>query len=86
MHTRSVGSYTLPVFCLQPLPTKLVLRKKRAKEGRSGDEVEHFPIPARVTVRRRPTVSVVELQDAGVRVSTYIYIYIFLLLINSRAT
>lgn len=49
-----------------PLPTKLVLRKKRAKEGRSGDEVEHFPIPARVTVRRRPTVSVVELQDAGV--------------------
>ncbi|EXB74581.1 hypothetical protein L484_026278 [Morus notabilis] len=49
-----------------PLPTKLVLRKKRAKEGRSGDEVEHFPVPARVTVRRRPTVSVVELKDAEV--------------------
>ncbi|XP_023921847.2 protein PAF1 homolog [Quercus suber] len=49
-----------------PLPTKLVLRKKRAKEGRSNDEVEHFPIPSKVTVRRRPTVSAVELRDSEV--------------------
>jgi len=51
---------------MQPLPTKLVLRKKRAKEGRSNDEVEHFPIPSKVTVRRRPTVSAVELRDSEV--------------------
>ncbi|XP_023547399.1 protein PAF1 homolog [Cucurbita pepo subsp. pepo] len=49
-----------------PLPTKLVLRKKRAKEGRSNDEVEHFPAPARVTVRRRPTVATLEVKDPGV--------------------
>ncbi|XP_062008486.1 protein PAF1 homolog [Rosa rugosa] len=48
-----------------PLPAKLVLRKKRAKEGRSTDEVEHFPAPSRVTVRRRSTVSAIELKDAG---------------------
>ncbi|KAL4310769.1 hypothetical protein GQ457_01G040320 [Hibiscus cannabinus] len=39
-----------------PLPTKLNLRKKRAREGRSGDEIEHFPIPSRITARRRSTV------------------------------
>ncbi|KAK9273417.1 hypothetical protein L1049_018227 [Liquidambar formosana] len=49
-----------------PLPTKLVLRKKRAKEGRSNDEAEHFPIPSEVTVRRRSTVSATELKDVGV--------------------
>ncbi|KAM1412513.1 hypothetical protein ACFXTO_025232 [Malus domestica] len=48
-----------------PLPTKLVLRKKRSKEGKTSDEVEHFPAPARVTVRRRPTVASIELKDAG---------------------
>uniref|UniRef100_A0A0D3GWI1 Uncharacterized protein n=1 Tax=Oryza barthii TaxID=65489 RepID=A0A0D3GWI1_9ORYZ len=32
-----------------PLPTKLVLQKKKAKEGRSGDEIEHFPVPSRIT-------------------------------------
>ncbi|KAM3190831.1 hypothetical protein ACQJBY_064751 [Aegilops geniculata] len=31
-----------------PLPTKLVLQKKKAKEGRSGDEIEHFPVPSRI--------------------------------------
>ncbi|GFY97086.1 hydroxyproline-rich glycoprotein family protein [Actinidia rufa] len=46
-----------------PLPTKLILRKKRAKEGKSSDEVEHFPVPARVTVRRRSTVAAVEVKD-----------------------
>ncbi|KAF1002271.1 protein PAF1 homolog [Apium graveolens] len=34
-----------------PLPTKLVLRKKRAREGKSTDEIEHFPAPSAVTVR-----------------------------------
>lgn len=41
-----------------PLPTKLILRKKRAKEGKQSDEIEHFPVPSSVTVRRRSTVSV----------------------------
>lgn len=49
-----------------PLPTKLVLRKKRAKEGRSGEEAEQFPVPAAVTVRKRATVSAIELKDVGV--------------------
>nr|DAD26472.1 TPA_asm: hypothetical protein HUJ06_027940 [Nelumbo nucifera] len=48
-----------------PLPTKLVLRKKRAKEGRSSDEIEHYPIPSRVTVRCRPEVAVIEVQESG---------------------
>ncbi|KAI8544508.1 hypothetical protein RHMOL_Rhmol08G0302600 [Rhododendron molle] len=47
-----------------PLPTKLILSKKRAKEGKSSDEVEHFPVPSRVTVRRRETVSAVELKES----------------------
>ncbi|KAJ4952653.1 hypothetical protein NE237_029485 [Protea cynaroides] len=46
-----------------PLPTKLVLRKKRATEGRSSDEVEHYPVPSTVTVRRRSTVAAIELKD-----------------------
>ncbi|XP_071733494.1 protein PAF1 homolog [Rutidosis leptorrhynchoides] len=41
-----------------PLPTKLMLRKKRAREGKTGDEVEHFPVPSSITVRQRPNVSV----------------------------
>ena len=51
---------------LQPLPTKLNLRKKRAREGRSGDEIEHFPVPSRITVRRRSTVAAIELKDPEV--------------------
>lgn len=49
-----------------PLPTKLLLRKKRAKEGRSSDEVEHFPVPSKVTVRQRPNVAAIELKDEEV--------------------
>ncbi|KAJ8553312.1 hypothetical protein K7X08_023990 [Anisodus acutangulus] len=48
-----------------PLPTKLVLRKKRAREGKSNDEVEHFPVPSRVTVRKRSTVAAIELKEEG---------------------
>ncbi|KAJ1378149.1 RNA polymerase II associated factor Paf1, partial [Sesbania bispinosa] len=53
-----------------PLPTKLVLRKKRAKEGRSGDEVEQFPIPSKVVVRQRPNVAAIELKESGVYTNT----------------
>ncbi|KAK7349214.1 hypothetical protein VNO77_06397 [Canavalia gladiata] len=53
-----------------PLPTKLVLRKKRAKEGRSGDEVEQCPVPSRVTVRRRSSVAAIERKDSGVYTSS----------------
>ncbi|KAK2971129.1 hypothetical protein RJ640_008553 [Escallonia rubra] len=53
-----------------PLPTKLILRKKRAKEGKSSEEVEHFPVPSRVTVRRRSTASAVELKEPGSYSST----------------
>lgn len=45
-------TYGIFMFFLQPLPTKLVLQKKKAKEGRSGDEIEHFPVPSRITVSR----------------------------------
>ncbi|KAF7843399.1 protein PAF1-like protein [Senna tora] len=48
-----------------PLPTKLILRKKRAREGRSGEEVEQFPVPSKVTVRRRSTVAAIERKDSG---------------------
>nr|XP_010941164.2 LOW QUALITY PROTEIN: protein PAF1 homolog [Elaeis guineensis] len=48
-----------------PLPTRLVLQKKRAKEGRFGDEIEHFPVPSRVTVRRRSAVAIGELKESG---------------------
>ncbi|XP_054781423.1 protein PAF1 homolog [Prosopis cineraria] len=47
-----------------PLPTKILLRKKRAKEGRSTDEVEQFAAPSKVTVRQRPTVSAIERKDS----------------------
>ncbi|KAF2323473.1 hypothetical protein GH714_035646 [Hevea brasiliensis] len=46
-----------------PLPTKINLRKKRASEGRSADEVEHIPAPSRVTVRKRPTAAAIEIRD-----------------------
>ncbi|XP_039070811.1 protein PAF1 homolog isoform X2 [Hibiscus syriacus] len=48
------------------LPTKLNLRKKRVREGRSGDEIEHFPIPSRITARRRSTVAAIELKEPEV--------------------
>ncbi|KAL3375551.1 hypothetical protein AABB24_006820 [Solanum stoloniferum] len=48
-----------------PLPTKLVLRKKRAREGKSNEEVEHFPVPSKVTVRKRPTAAAIELKEEG---------------------
>ncbi|KAK4269316.1 hypothetical protein QN277_022488 [Acacia crassicarpa] len=47
-----------------PLPIKLLLRKKRANEGRSTDEVEQFAAPSKVTVRRRPTVAAIERKDS----------------------
>ncbi|XP_020227957.1 protein PAF1 homolog [Cajanus cajan] len=53
-----------------PLPTKLVLRKKRAKEGRSGDDVEQCHVPSRVTVRRRSSVAAIEVKDSGVYTSS----------------
>ncbi|CAN8240636.1 unnamed protein product [Cochlearia groenlandica] len=49
-----------------PLPTKLNLRKRRAREGRTSDEIEHFPVSSRVTIRRRSIVSSVEHKDSGV--------------------
>ncbi|PPS18872.1 hypothetical protein GOBAR_AA01707 [Gossypium barbadense] len=60
----------LTPLMLQPLPTKLNLRKKRAREGRSGDEIEHFPIPSRITVRRRSTAAAIELQEPEVYSNT----------------
>ncbi|CDO97975.1 unnamed protein product [Coffea canephora] len=48
-----------------PLPTKLILRKKRAREGKSSEEVEHFPVPSRLTVRKRSTVAAIELKEVG---------------------
>ncbi|KAF6137844.1 hypothetical protein GIB67_040552 [Kingdonia uniflora] len=48
-----------------PLPTKLNLKKKRPKEGKSSEEVEHYPVPSKVTVRRRPDVASVERKDLG---------------------
>ncbi|GAA0141263.1 hypothetical protein LIER_02447 [Lithospermum erythrorhizon] len=46
-----------------PLPTKLVLRKKRGREGKSNNEVEHFPAPKRITVRNRATVAAIVLKE-----------------------
>lgn len=38
---------------MQPLQTKLVLQKRRAKEGRSSDDIENpFAIPSSVTVKK----------------------------------
>ncbi|KAJ0244057.1 hypothetical protein HA466_0200160 [Hirschfeldia incana] len=48
-----------------PLPTRLNVRKRRAREGRS-DEIEHLPVPSRVTVRNRSSVSIIEHKDSMV--------------------
>ncbi|KAI3455487.1 hypothetical protein Pfo_012150 [Paulownia fortunei] len=45
------------------LPTKLILRKKTEKEGKSSEELEHFTVPKTVTVRSRSTVDAVEMRD-----------------------
>lgn len=47
------------LLVIKPLPTKLVLQKK-AKEGRSGDEVEHFLVPSKVTVRNKSASAIAE--------------------------
>lgn len=49
-----------------PLPTKINLRRKRAKDGRSGDDIEHFPVPSRITARRRSTAATIEMRDSEV--------------------
>ncbi|GER45013.1 RNA polymerase II-associated factor 1 homolog [Striga asiatica] len=49
-----------------PLPTKFMLRKKRAREGKLSEEAEQFPIPKSVTLRTRSTVAVHELRDDDV--------------------
>lgn len=48
-----------------PLPTRLNMRKRRAREGRA-DEIEHLPVPSRVTVRNRSSVSIIEHKDSMV--------------------
>lgn len=40
-----------------------MLRKKRARDGKSSQEMEPFPAPKSVTVRNRPTVAALELRD-----------------------
>ena len=55
------------IFITQPLPTKINLTKRRAREGRSGDEIEHFSVPSRVTVRKRAVAATIEQRDLGVR-------------------
>lgn len=49
-----------------PLPTRLNMRKRRAREGRAFDEIEHLPVPSRVTVRNRSSVSIIEHKDSMV--------------------
>ncbi|CAL1378278.1 unnamed protein product [Linum trigynum] len=49
-----------------PLPSKITLKRKRAIEGRSNDEVEHFPAPGRVTARWRREAASIELREPGV--------------------
>lgn len=46
-----------------PLPTKLSLRKRRAKEGRSQEEGQQFVQPGKLTVRRRDSTAVIERKD-----------------------
>eukprot|EP00258_Populus_trichocarpa_P027445 XP_024443464.1 protein PAF1 homolog [Populus trichocarpa] len=48
-----------------PLPTKINLTKRRAREGRSGDEIEHFSVPSRVTVRKRAIAATIEQRNLG---------------------
>lgn len=52
---------------MQPLPQKLILRKKRAREGKSTEEVEQFAVPRSVTVRRRTDVAINVLTEEEVR-------------------
>lgn len=54
-------------FIVQPLPQKLILRKKRAREGKSTEEVEQFAVPRSVTVRRRTDVAINVLTEEEVR-------------------
>ncbi|XP_042034316.1 protein PAF1 homolog [Salvia splendens] len=46
-----------------PLPKKLILRKKRAREGKSTEDVEQSPVPKSVTVRRRTNISIKDLTE-----------------------
>nr|VDD34816.1 unnamed protein product [Brassica oleracea] len=63
----SVVPYEIdPVSMWQPLPTRLNMRKRRAREGRAFDEIEHLPVPSRVTVRNRSSVSIIEHKDSMV--------------------
>lgn len=68
-----LGNFPIPYpfladsFLLQPLPKKLVLRKKRAREGKSTEEVEQFAVPRSVAVRRRTEVAVNILTEEEVR-------------------
>ncbi|KAL9247366.1 hypothetical protein vseg_020807 [Gypsophila vaccaria] len=47
-----------------PLPTKLQLRKRRSKEGKTQDESEQFVAPGKLTVRRRENTSVIERKES----------------------
>lgn len=47
-----------------PLPTKLALRKRRAKEGRSHEDGEQFVQPGKLTVRRRDATTVIERKES----------------------
>ncbi|XP_057518716.1 protein PAF1 homolog [Amaranthus tricolor] len=47
-----------------PLPTKLALRKRRAKEGRTQEDGEQFVHPGKLTVRRRDTTTVIERKES----------------------
>lgn len=50
-----MDDYICILFPVQPLQSKLVLQKKKAKDGKSKYDTEDkdFPIPASVTVFRR---------------------------------
>lgn len=76
---------SLVLICLfmQPLPAKLLLRKKRARDGKSSEEVEQFPVPRSVTVRRRPNVAVMELRDEEDGVRTILILLIIVRLLFS---
>jgi hypothetical protein len=43
-----------------------MLRKKRARDGKASGEVEHFPVPASITVRQRSHVSI-DMKESEVR-------------------
>ncbi|XP_057527318.1 protein PAF1 homolog [Amaranthus tricolor] len=47
-----------------PLPTKLALRKRRAKEGRTQEDGEQFVQPGKLTVRRRDVTAVIERKES----------------------